>query len=43
MRATMDKACKGKGKGKERTVNARFAVMCSHYRIDADFCNVVAG
>jgi len=27
-------------KGKGRTVNARFAVMCAHYLFDADFCNV---
>jgi len=39
MRAAVDRV----GKGKERIVNARFAVMCSHYLIDADFCNVVAG
>jgi IS30 family transposase len=31
------------GKGKERIVNARFAAMCSHYLIDAHFCNVAAG
>ena len=30
-------------KGKERVVNARFKVMCSHYLFDADFCNVASG
>jgi hypothetical protein len=30
-------------KGKGRTVNARFAVMCAHYLYDPDFCNVAAG
>jgi hypothetical protein len=30
-------------KGKSRTVNARFAVMCAHYLFDADFCNVASG
>ena len=30
-------------KGKDRTVNARFAVMCAHYLFDADFCNVASG
>jgi hypothetical protein len=30
-------------KGKGRTVNARFAVMCAHYLFDADFCNVASG
>lgn len=39
MRTALDKV----GKGKERIVNARFAAMCSHYLIDADFCNVTAG
>ncbi len=24
-------------------INARFAVMCSHYLFDADFCNVASG
>jgi transposase len=31
------------GRGKERLVNGRFAAMCAHYLIDADFCNVAAG
>jgi hypothetical protein len=35
----VDKVKKGKG----RTVNARFAVMCAHYLFDADFCNVASG
>jgi transposase len=39
MRTAVDKV----GKGKERIVNARFAAMCSHYLIDADFCNRAAG
>ena len=39
MKTAVDKV----GKGKERIVNARFAAMCSHYLIDADFCNVAAG
>jgi hypothetical protein len=30
-------------KGKGRVVNARFAVMCAHYPLDADFCNVASG
>ena len=30
-------------KGKGRTVNARFAVMCAHYLYDPDFCNVASG
>ena len=39
MRTVVDKVKKGKG----RTVNARFAVMCAHYLFDADFCNVASG
>ena len=39
MKTAVDKVKKGKG----RTVNARFAVMCSHYLFDADFCNVASG
>jgi len=39
MRTAVDKVKKGKG----RTVNARFAVMCAHYLFDADFCNVASG
>ena len=33
----------GVNKGKGRTVNARFAVMCAHYLFDPDFCNVASG
>lgn len=29
--------------GKRRSVNSRFAAMCAHYLIDADFCNVASG
>jgi hypothetical protein len=39
MKTAVDKVRKGKG----RTVNKRFAVMCAHYLIDADFCNVASG
>jgi transposase len=39
MRTAVDKV----GKGKQRLVNGRFAAMCAHYLIDADFCNVAAG
>ena len=39
MKTAIDKVKKGKG----RTVNKRFAVMCAHYLIDADFCNVASG
>jgi len=39
MKTAVDKVKKGKG----RTVNARFAVMCAHYLFDPDFCNVAAG
>jgi len=31
------------GRGKERTVNARFHAMCGHYLFEADFCNRAAG
>ena len=31
------------GKGKERTVNARFTAMCSHYLFEPEFCNVASG
>ena len=31
------------GRGKERTVNARFTAMCSHYLFEPDFCNVASG
>ena len=39
MKTAVDKVARGKG----RTVNARFAVMCAHYLFDADFCNVASG
>ena len=39
MKTAVDKVKKGKG----RTVNARFAVMCAHYLFDTDFCNVASG
>jgi transposase len=39
MKTAVDKVFKGKG----RTVNARFAVMCAHYLYDPDFCNVASG
>jgi transposase len=39
MKTAVDKVKKGKG----RTVNTRFAVMCAHYLFDADFCNVASG
>ncbi|MFM7332123.1 MAG: IS21 family transposase [Brachymonas sp.] len=39
MKTAVDKVKKGRG----RTVNARFAAMCSHYLFDADFCNVASG
>lgn len=31
------------GHAKDRTVNARFAAMCSHYLFEPDFCNRAAG
>ncbi len=31
------------GRGKERTVNAGFTAMCSHYLFESDFCNRAAG
>ena len=39
MKTAVDKVKKGKG----RTVNKRFAAMCTHYLVDADFCNVASG
>lgn len=39
MKTAVDKV----NKGKERIVNARFAVMCAHNLFDADFCNVASG
>ncbi len=31
------------GRGKERTVNARFEAMASHYLFEPEFCNVASG
>ena len=39
MKTAVDQVKKGKG----RTVNKRFAVMCAHYLFDPDFCNVASG
>ena len=39
MKTAVDKVHRGKG----RIVNTRFAVMCSHYLFDPDFCNVASG
>jgi len=39
MRTAVDKV----GRGKARTVNARFLSMCNHYLFDPDFCNVASG
>ena len=39
MKTAVDKVRRGKG----RIVNTRFAVMCSHYLFDPDFCNVASG
>ncbi|MGV8865059.1 MAG: IS21 family transposase [Pseudomonas sp.] len=39
MKTAVDKV----NKGKSRTVNARFATMCSHYLFDPDFCNRASG
>ena len=39
LRTAVDKV----GRGKLRTVNARFAAMCAHYLFDPDFCNVASG
>jgi hypothetical protein len=38
MKTAVDRVKKGKG----RVVNARFEVMCAHYLVDADFCNVAS-
>jgi hypothetical protein len=40
MKTAVDKVPR---KGKGRLVNARFAVMCSHYLFEPDFCNVASG
>lgn len=39
MRTAVDKI----GKGKERSVNARFKAMCSHYLFEPEFCNRASG
>lgn len=39
MRTAVDKV----GRGKVRTVNARFSAMASHYLFEPDFCNPAAG
>ena len=39
MKTAVDKV----GRGKERTVNARFQAMCSHYLFEPEFCNRAAG
>jgi transposase len=39
MRTAVDKV----GRGKDRTVNARFSAMTSHYLFEAEFCNPAAG
>jgi len=39
MKTAVDKV----GRGKLRTINARFAAMCAHYLFDPDFCNVASG
>ncbi|WP_374256972.1 IS21 family transposase [Aquabacterium sp.] len=39
MKTAVDKV----GRGKVRTVNARFQAMCNHYLFDPDFCNVASG
>ena len=39
MKTAVDKVRRGKG----RIINTRFAVMCSHYLFDPDFCNVASG
>ena len=39
MKTAVDKV----GRGKERTVNARFQAMASHYLFDPEFCNRAAG
>ncbi len=39
MRTAVDQV----GRGKQRTVNARFAAMASHYLFEAEFCNPASG
>nr|WP_269106534.1 IS21 family transposase [Massilia sp. TS11] len=39
MKTAIDKV----GRGKQRSVNARFQAMCGHYLFDPEFCNVASG
>ena len=39
MRTAVDKV----GRGKQRTINARFKAMTSHYLFEAEFCNPASG
>lgn len=39
MKSAVDKV----GRGKARTINARFEAMASHYLFEPDFCNVASG
>jgi hypothetical protein len=39
MKTAVDKV----GRGKERSVNARFEAMCGHYLFEPEFCNRAAG
>ena len=39
MRTAVDRV----GRGKERTINARFHAMCGHYLFEPEFCNRAAG
>jgi transposase len=39
MKTAVDKV----GRGKARSVNARFDAMCGHYLFEPDFCNVASG
>ena len=39
MKTAVDKV----GRGKERTINARFHAMCGHYLFEPEFCNRAAG
>ena len=45
MKTAVDEVPRNKAgkRTKARVVNTRFAVMCSHYLFDADFCNVASG
>jgi transposase len=39
MKTAVDKV----GRGKDRSINARFEAMCSHYLFEPEFCNRAAG